>query len=112
MFEKSMVQLTRTRETVSRPGLVLAAVAVVQFMVSLDLSVVNVGLPRIAAGLGFGPAGLNGWADYLRSAPEELTSVVNMFPDPDGPVEIHVAFAGDDPDEAAAALDRSAGSAR
>jgi EmrB/QacA subfamily drug resistance transporter len=28
-------------------------VAVVQFMVSLDLSVVNVGLPRIAAGLGF-----------------------------------------------------------
>ncbi|MEV5608559.1 MFS transporter [Streptomyces sp. NPDC052225] len=29
-----------------------------QFMVSLDLSVVNVGLPRIAAGLGFGAAGL------------------------------------------------------
>ena len=48
---------------------------------------------------------LNGWADYLRSAPEELTSVVNMFPGPDGPVEIHVAFDGDDPDEAAAALD-------
>jgi EmrB/QacA subfamily drug resistance transporter len=36
-----------------RPGLTLAAVAVVQFMVSLDLSVVNVGLPQIAAGLGF-----------------------------------------------------------
>lgn len=33
-------------------------VAVVQFMVSLDLSVVNVGLPRIGAGLGFGPVGL------------------------------------------------------
>ncbi|MGV9325693.1 MFS transporter [Streptosporangium sandarakinum] len=32
--------------------------AVVQFMVSLDLSVVNVGLPRIAAGLGFSAAGL------------------------------------------------------
>ncbi|WTL47461.1 MFS transporter [Streptomyces sp. NBC_01497] len=32
--------------------------AVVQFMVSLDLSVVNVGLPRIGAGLGFGPVGL------------------------------------------------------
>ncbi|WP_203797556.1 MFS transporter [Paractinoplanes tereljensis] len=36
----------------------LTAVALVQFMVSLDLSVVNVGLPRIAAGLGFSPAGL------------------------------------------------------
>ncbi|WP_157246832.1 MFS transporter [Nonomuraea typhae] len=42
----------------ARPGLTLAAVAVVQFMVSLDLSVVNVGLPRIAAGLGFGAVGL------------------------------------------------------
>lgn len=41
-----------------RPGLTLATVAVVQFMVSLDLSVVNVGLPRIAAGLGFGAVGL------------------------------------------------------
>ncbi|MFH8935580.1 MFS transporter [Streptomyces griseosporeus] len=39
-------------------GLTLAAVAVVQFMVSLDLSVVNVGLPEIAAGLGFGAVGL------------------------------------------------------
>ncbi|WP_084965352.1 DHA2 family efflux MFS transporter permease subunit [Thermoactinospora rubra] len=42
----------------ARPGLTLAAVAVVQFMVSLDLSVVNVGLPRIAAGLGFSAMGL------------------------------------------------------
>ncbi|MEU6741722.1 MFS transporter [Streptosporangium sandarakinum] len=42
----------------ARPGITLAAVAVVQFMVSLDLSVVNVGLPRIAAGLGFSAAGL------------------------------------------------------
>ncbi|TDC65059.1 MFS transporter [Actinomadura sp. GC306] len=41
-----------------RPGLTLATVAVVQFMVSLDLSVVNVGLPEIAAGLGFGAVGL------------------------------------------------------
>ncbi|MFI7146945.1 MFS transporter [Nonomuraea sp. NPDC050022] len=41
-----------------RPGLTLAAVAVVQFMVSLDLSVVNVGLPQIAAGLGFSAVGL------------------------------------------------------
>ncbi|WP_019631207.1 MFS transporter [Actinomadura atramentaria] len=42
----------------ARPGLVLAAVAVVQFMVSLDLSVVNVGLPEIGRGLGFSTAGL------------------------------------------------------
>jgi EmrB/QacA subfamily drug resistance transporter len=41
-----------------RPALILTAVAVVQFMVSLDLSVVNVGLPSIGAGLGFSPAGL------------------------------------------------------
>ncbi|MFA1541864.1 MFS transporter [Actinomadura monticuli] len=41
-----------------RPGVTLAVVAVVQFMVSLDLSVVNVGLPRIAAGLGFGAVGV------------------------------------------------------
>jgi len=38
--------------------LTLVAVAVVQFMVSLDLSVVNVGLPQIAAGLGFAGASL------------------------------------------------------
>ncbi|SCK52745.1 drug resistance transporter, EmrB/QacA subfamily [Streptomyces sp. WMMB 714] len=48
----------RGREGVARPELTLAAVAVVQFMVSLDLSVVNVGLPEIASGLGFGEAGL------------------------------------------------------
>ncbi|OXM72391.1 MULTISPECIES: MFS transporter [Amycolatopsis] len=41
-----------------RAGLTLTAVAVVQFTVSLDLSVVNVGLPAIAAALGFGPLGL------------------------------------------------------
>ncbi|WP_167477775.1 MFS transporter [Nocardia arthritidis] len=44
--------------SVARSGLTLAAVAVVQFMVSLDLSVVNVGLPQIAAGLGFGAVGV------------------------------------------------------
>ncbi|WP_051712598.1 MFS transporter [Spirillospora albida] len=48
---------TRARSAV-RPGTALTTVAVVQFMVSLDLSVVNVGLPRIGAGLGFGAAGL------------------------------------------------------
>ncbi|HLT61482.1 MAG TPA: MFS transporter, partial [Microlunatus sp.] len=42
----------------SRSGLILAAVAVVQFLVSLDLSVVNVGLPEIADGLGFTGVGL------------------------------------------------------
>lgn len=47
-----------TRGTEVRPGVTLAAVAVVQFMVSLDLSVVNVGLPQIAAGLGFSAVGL------------------------------------------------------
>ena len=46
------------RKSSTRPGLTLTAVAVVQFMVSLDLSVVNVGLPQIAAGLGFGAVGL------------------------------------------------------
>ncbi|MBB5074662.1 MFS transporter [Nonomuraea endophytica] len=42
----------------ARTGATLATVAVVQFMVSLDLSVVNVGLPQIAAGLGFSAVGL------------------------------------------------------
>ena len=53
-------QTNRTTEQAvpARPGLTLAAVAVVQFMVSLDLSVVNLGLPRIAEGLGFGAVGL------------------------------------------------------
>ncbi len=44
--------------TTANASITLAAVAVVQFMVSLDLSVVNLGLPRIAAGLGFGAVGL------------------------------------------------------
>jgi EmrB/QacA subfamily drug resistance transporter len=41
-----------------RPGLVLATVAVVQFLVSVDLSIVNVALPRIGANLGFSPVSL------------------------------------------------------
>jgi hypothetical protein len=36
----------------------LVVVAIVQFLVSLDLSVVNVGLPQIALGLGFSTVGL------------------------------------------------------
>jgi FAD/FMN-containing dehydrogenase len=52
---------------------------------------------------------LQGWADYLRTAPEELTSVVdfaNPFTGgPDAPVEIYLAFDGDDPRLAAQAID-------
>lgn len=40
-------------------GAVLTAVALVQFMVSLDLSVMNVGLPSIQAALGFSDASLS-----------------------------------------------------
>ncbi|WP_285105290.1 FAD-binding oxidoreductase [Promicromonospora sp. MEB111] len=52
---------------------------------------------------------LQGWADYLRTAPEEVTSITNLANPlaggPEAPVEVHVAFDGDDPDAAAAALD-------
>ena len=52
---------------------------------------------------------LQGWADYLRTAPDELTSIVafaNPFAGgPDAPVEIYVAFDGDDPQLAAQAID-------
>ena len=52
---------------------------------------------------------LQGWADYMRTAPEELTSIVdfaNPFAGgPQGPAEIYVAFDGDDPQLAAQAID-------
>src|SRR5215831_6747451 len=52
---------------------------------------------------------LQGWADHLRSAPEELTSTAdfaNPFAGgPEAPVEIYVAFDGDDPGLAAQAID-------
>jgi FAD/FMN-containing dehydrogenase len=52
---------------------------------------------------------LQGWASYLRTAPEELTSIANLANPfaggPNAPVEIHVAFDGDDPELAARALD-------
>jgi FAD/FMN-containing dehydrogenase len=52
---------------------------------------------------------LQGWADYLRTAPDELTSTVafaNPFAGgPEAPVEIYIAFAGDDPQLAARAID-------
>ncbi|PRX96612.1 FAD-binding oxidoreductase [Allonocardiopsis opalescens] len=52
---------------------------------------------------------LQGWAEYLRTAPDELTStatVANPFAGgPEAPVVVHVAFDGDDPARAAAAID-------
>lgn len=45
-------------EPTERPGLVLATVALVQFLISVDLSIVNVALPRIGASLAFSPLGL------------------------------------------------------
>lgn len=52
---------------------------------------------------------LQGWADHLRTAPEELTSIVNLANPfaggPEAPVEIHVALDGADPELAARALD-------
>jgi FAD/FMN-containing dehydrogenase len=52
---------------------------------------------------------LQGWAEYLRSATEDLTSLVAlanpMTGGPEAPVEVHVTFDGDDADRAAEALD-------
>lgn len=52
---------------------------------------------------------LQGWADYLRTAPDDLTSVAsfaNPFAGgPKAPVEVLVAFDGDDPARAAQAID-------
>ncbi|MFG1818901.1 FAD-binding oxidoreductase [Kribbella sp. NPDC049174] len=52
---------------------------------------------------------LQGWADYLRTAPEELTSIANMANPfaggPEAPVEIHIVFDSDDPGLAEKALD-------
>jgi len=42
----------------ARAGLVLTTVALVQFLVSVDLSIVNIALPRIGDHLGFSPVGL------------------------------------------------------
>ena len=52
---------------------------------------------------------IQGWADYMRTAPEALTATAvfaNPFAGgPDAPVEIFVAFDGDVAEEAGAALD-------
>lgn len=64
---------------------------------------------KIAFPVSEAAAVLQGWADYLRAAPEELTSVAevaNPFAGgPEAPVGIHVAFDGDDPQLAAQAID-------
>jgi FAD/FMN-containing dehydrogenase len=52
---------------------------------------------------------LQGWADYLRAAPEELTSTADFanpfVGGPQAPVEIYVTFDGDNPELAAQAID-------
>ncbi|MEV0826928.1 FAD-binding oxidoreductase [Nonomuraea rubra] len=52
---------------------------------------------------------LQGWADHLRTAPEELTAIANVANPfaggPEGPIEILVTFDGDDPELAARAID-------
>ncbi|SPL99794.1 FAD linked oxidase-like protein [[Actinomadura] parvosata subsp. kistnae] len=55
------------------------------------------------------PGVLRGWADHLRTAPEELTSIA-AFANPfaggaEAPVEIQLTFDGDDPRLAARAID-------
>ncbi|MFJ9284806.1 MFS transporter [Kitasatospora aureofaciens] len=47
-----------------RPGLVLAAVTVAQFVFALDMSVVNVALPAIRGALGFAPLDLS-WVVHV-----------------------------------------------
>ncbi|MBE1582831.1 FAD-binding oxidoreductase [Nonomuraea angiospora] len=64
---------------------------------------------RVAFPASEAAAVLQGWADHLRTAPEELTSIAsfaNPFAGgPQAPVEIFVAFDGDDPELAARAID-------
>jgi FAD/FMN-containing dehydrogenase len=52
---------------------------------------------------------LQGWADHLRSAPDELSSVVNLANPfaggPEAPVEVVVVVDSDDPGRAASLLD-------
>ncbi|SEG99785.1 FAD/FMN-containing dehydrogenase [Nonomuraea solani] len=52
---------------------------------------------------------LQGWADHMRTAPQDLTSIAsfaNPFAGgPEAPIEIHVAFDGDDAERAAQAID-------
>ncbi|MEU5537930.1 MFS transporter [Streptomyces sp. NPDC020362] len=52
------------RNLEGRPGVVLAAAAVAQFVAALDMAVVNVALPAIRAGLGFAPLDLS-WVVHI-----------------------------------------------
>ncbi|MCF3107069.1 MFS transporter [Streptomyces roseoverticillatus] len=52
------------RNSRGRPGAVLAAAAVAQFVVALDMSVVNVALPAIRTALGFAPLDLS-WVAHV-----------------------------------------------
>jgi EmrB/QacA subfamily drug resistance transporter len=56
--DQTMTRGTTSEAPALRPGLVLAAVALVQFLVSVDLSIVNIALPQMADHLGFSPVGL------------------------------------------------------
>ncbi|NUW33262.1 FAD-binding oxidoreductase [Nonomuraea sp. SMC257] len=64
---------------------------------------------RIAFPAAQAAAVLQGWAEHLRTAPVELTSIANFANPfaggPEAPVEIQVAFDGDDPGLAARAID-------
>jgi len=64
---------------------------------------------RVAFPAAEAAAVLRGWAAYLRTAPENLTSTVelaNPFAGgPEAPVVVRVVFDGDDPVAAAAAID-------
>ncbi|MEV7569181.1 MFS transporter [Streptomyces tanashiensis] len=52
------------RNSHRRPGVVLAAAAVAQFVVALDMSVVNVALPALRTALGFAPLDLS-WVVHV-----------------------------------------------
>ncbi|MFJ2937916.1 MFS transporter [Streptomyces sp. NPDC087219] len=52
------------RNPEGKPGVVLAAAAVAQFVFALDMSVVNVALPAIRTALGFTPLGLS-WVVHV-----------------------------------------------
>ncbi|OLF18809.1 MFS transporter [Actinophytocola xanthii] len=54
-----MIQQTSVRPALGRPGLVLAVIVTAQLMLMLDVTVMNVALPRIRTDLGFTPAGLS-----------------------------------------------------
>ncbi|MFB6720432.1 FAD-binding oxidoreductase [Kribbella sp. NPDC056345] len=64
---------------------------------------------RIAFPAAEAAAVLQGWADYVRTAPDELTSIANFanpfLGGPNAPVEIQLTFDGDDATAAAAAID-------